>query len=264
MERIGDLLLEHAPAAGPLKPYPLLFVHGMNGGAWYLRPWLYAAAQAGWDSWAVNLRGHHGSRPVPDLGRVSVSEYIEDVEDCLRHFGAAVLIGHSMGGLIAQKAAEGGRVRAAVFATSATPRGIRVVTWSLLMSLPHYALPVLRSREFLPRREDALNFLGNRLSPELQAWAYAQLVPESGRAARQMALGGIKVDPEGIRCPTLVVGAEDDRITPAVVQRKIAARYSSRYLEAPGHAHMLMLEDGWELVFKEILNWLDEVTKPSP
>ena len=70
MERIGDLLLEHAPAVGPVKPYPLLLVHGMNGGAWYLRPWLYAAAQSGWDSWAVNLRGHHGSRPVTDLGRV--------------------------------------------------------------------------------------------------------------------------------------------------------------------------------------------------
>ena len=104
--------------------------------AWYLRPWLYAAAQSGWDSWAVNLRGHHGSRPVTDLGRVSVSEYVEDVEDCLRQFGEAVVIGHSMGGLIAQKVAEGGRVRAAVFATSAAPHGIRVVRWSLLMTLP--------------------------------------------------------------------------------------------------------------------------------
>ena len=264
MERIGDLLLEHAPAVGPPKPYPLLLVHGMNGGAWYLRPWLYAAAQAGWDSWAVNLRGHHGSRPVTDLGRVSISEYIEDVEDCLRQFGEAVVIGHSMGGLIAQKVAEGGRVRAAVFAASAAPHGIRVVTWSLLTSLPHYALAMLRSREFTPTREDALKLIGNRLSPERQAWAFSQLVPESARAARQMALGRIAVDAAAIRCPTLVVGATDDRITPAAVQRKIAARYASRYLEAPEHAHLLMLEEAWEQPFKEILNWLDEVTKPSP
>jgi len=263
VERIGDLLLEHAPAVGPVKPYPLLLVHGMNGGAWYLRPWLYAAAQSGWDSWAVNLRGHHGSRPVTDLGRVSVSEYVEDVEDCLRQFGEAVVIGHSMGGLIAQKVAEGGRVRAAVFATSAAPHGIRVVTWSLLMTLPHYALAILRSREFTPTREDALNFIGNRLSPERQAWAFPNLVPESARAARQMALGRITVDTAAIRCPTLVLGAADDRITPATVQRKIAARYGSRYLEAPGHGHLLMLEEGGEQYFADVLNWLDEVTKPA-
>jgi pimeloyl-ACP methyl ester carboxylesterase len=122
---------------------------------------------------------------------------------------------------------------------------------------------MLRSREFTPTREDALNLIGNRLSPERQAWAFANLVPESARAARQMALGRITVDAAAIRCPTLVLGAADDRITPAAVQRKIAARYGSRYLEAPGHGHLLMLEEGWEQPFKEILNWLDEVTKPA-
>jgi pimeloyl-ACP methyl ester carboxylesterase len=131
------------------------------------------------------------------------------------------------------------------------------------MSLPHYALAMLRSREFTPTREDALHLLGNRLSPERQAWAFPNLVPESARAARQMALGRITVDAAAIRCPTLVLGAADDRITSAAVQRKIAARYGSRYLEAPGHGHLLMLEEGWEQPFKEILNWLDEVTKPA-
>jgi non-heme chloroperoxidase len=263
VKQIGDLLLEHAPAVGPVKPHPILFVHGMNGGAWYLRPWLYAAALAGWESWAVNLRGHHGSRPVADLGRVPIAAYVEDVEDCLRQLGEAVVIGHSMGGLIAQKVAEGGRVRAAVFATSAAPHGIRVVTWSLLMALPHYALAMLQSREFLPTPEDAIRLMGNRLSPERQAWAYPNLVPESARAARQMALGRITVDAAAIRCPTLVLGATDDRVTPAAVQRKIAARYGSRYLEAPGHGHLPMLEDGGEQIFADILHWLDEVTKPA-
>src|SRR3989454_10508676 len=141
----------------------------MNGGAWYLRPWLYAAAQSGWDSWAVNLRGHHGSRPVTDLGRVSVSEYVEDVEDCLRQFGEAVVIGHSMGGLIAQKVAEGGRVRAAVFATSAAPHGIRVVTWSLLMTLPHYALAICGSARLTPPPGEPPTLFAIRPRPRRQA-----------------------------------------------------------------------------------------------
>jgi len=261
--RIGDLVLEHAPPAGPPKPCPLLLIHGMNGGAWYLRSWLYAAAQVGWDAWAVNLRGHHGSRPVPALGRVSIFEYVEDVHDCVRHFREAVLIGHSMGGLVAQKVAEGGRVRAAVFAASAAPHGIRMVSWPLLLSLPRYAPALLGNRPFTPTADDALRMLGNRLSPERQAWAFPHLVPDSGRAAREMALGRVTVDPAAIRCPTMVVGAEDDRITPASLQRKIADRYGSRYLEAAGHAHMLMLEDGWEQPIQAVLDWLEEVTKPG-
>ncbi|HEX9126033.1 MAG TPA: alpha/beta fold hydrolase [Methylomirabilota bacterium] len=237
----------------------MLLVHGMHGGSWYLRSWLYAAAQAGWDARALNLRGHHGSRPVQDLGRVSILDYVEDVHDCLRTLGEAVLIGHSMGGLVAQKVAEGGRVRAAVFATSAAPKGIRIVTWPLVLRMPRYAVPILASRPFTIGPDDAAALIGNRLTPEQQAWAYPQLVPESGRAAREMALGSVAVDPAGIRCPTLVLGAEHDRITPAPVERKIAARYGSEYLEAPGHAHMLMLEEGWELPFGEVLSWLARV-----
>jgi len=231
----------------------------MHGGSWYLRPWLYAAAQAGWDAWALNLRGHHGSRPVPNMGRVSLLNYVEDVHDCLRTFREAVVIGHSMGGLVAQKVAEAGRVRAAVFATSAPPKGIHVVTWRLLSRMPRYAGPILASQPFLIAPNDAAALLGNCLSPELQAWAYPHMVPESGRAAREMALGSMAVDPAGIRCPTLVLGAEHDRITPASVQRKIAARYGSQYLEAAGHAHLLMLEPGWERPFAAVLEWLARV-----
>jgi pimeloyl-ACP methyl ester carboxylesterase len=244
---------------GPPRPCPLLLVHGMHGGSWYLRSWLYAAAQAGWDAWALNLRGHHGSRPVPDLGRVSVLDYVEDVHDCLRTFREAVIIGHSMGGLVAQKATEGGRVRAAVFATSAPPKGIRIVTWAVLTRMPRYALPIFASRPFSIGPDDAAALIGNRLTPELQAWAYPHLVAESGRAAREMALGSIAVDAAGIRCPTLVVGADHDRITPASVQRKIAARYGSQYLEATGHAHLLMLEPGWERPYADVLAWLARV-----
>jgi len=231
----------------------------MHGGSWYLRNWLYAAAQAGWDAWALNLRGHHGSRPVRDVGRLSVLDYVEDVHDCLRTFREAVLVGHSMGGLVAQKVAEGGRVRAAVFVTSAAPKGIRILTWPVLCRMPRYAAAIATSQPFSMRSEDAAALVGNRLTPEVQAWAYSRLVPESGRAAREMALGRITVDPAGIRCPTLVVGAEDDQITPAAAQRKIAARYGSEYVEAKGHAHLVMLEEGWERPFADVLAWLSRV-----
>ncbi|HET7876464.1 MAG TPA: alpha/beta fold hydrolase [Methylomirabilota bacterium] len=257
MEQIGELVLEHAAPSGRAKPVPLLMVHGMWGGAWYLRNWLYAAAQAGWDAWALNLRGHGPSRPVPDLGKLSVLDYVADVRECLVKLGEAVVLGHSMGGLIAQKVAEGGGVRAAVFVTSAAPRGIVVLRWPVLSRMGRYVPAMVGNRPFTVTPEHSRALLLNRLSPEAQDWAHPQFGPESGRAARELAFGAIRVDPAAVRCPTLVVGAEDDAITPTDVQRKIAARYGSDYLEAPGHAHMLMLEEGWEGPARDILKWLE-------
>lgn len=259
-ERIGDLVLDHAPARGVARPHPLLLVHGMNGGSWYFENYLKAAAAAGWDTWAVNLRGHWGSRPVPDLGKVSVLDYVEDVRDCLRALGPAAVLGHSMGGLIAQKIAEGGAVTAAVFVTSAPPRGIIVLRWGVLSRMWRYAPAILAGRTFQPSPGDAAALIANGLSRETQERLYPRLVPESGRAARELALGSVGVDAGRVRCPTLVVGAELDAITPAAVQRKIAAKYGATYLEAAGHAHMLMLENRWESPSTAILSWLDRAS----
>ncbi len=256
-ERIADLSLEHAAPAGPARSRSVLFVHGMWGGSWYLRNYLYAAAQAGWDAWAVNLRGH-GESPAPGgLGRASLLDYVADVRRCLDQLGAVVLVGHSMGGLIAQKAAEGGGVTAAVFLTSAPPRGIPALHWPVLARMARYVPALLADRAFTATRAHADFLLLNGLAPEQRDWAFPRFGAESGRAARELALGGLAVDPGAVRCPTLVVGAEHDRMTPVPLQRRIAQRYRAEYQEAAGHAHMLMLEDGWERPFKDVLAWME-------
>lgn len=260
MERIGDLLLERARPRGPARPVPLLFVHGMWLGSWCWESYLRSAAEAGWNAWALNLSGHHGSRPVADLGEVGIVDYVQDVLDCLRTLGEVVLVGHSMGGLIAQKVAEIGGVRAAVFLASAAPQGILVLRWPVLWRMTRYAFPMAADRPFVAARADMDALVGNRLSPERQAEMYARMVPESGRAARELAFGLIPVDEERVACPTLVVGAQWDRLTPAAVQRRIAAKYAAEYREMAGHGHMLMLEEGWEQSLAEILAWLDHAT----
>jgi non-heme chloroperoxidase len=256
-ERIADLTLEHAAPAGRSRSRSVLFVHGMWGGSWYLRNYLYAAAQAGWDAWALNLRGH-GESPAPGgLGHVGLADYVADVRRCLDHLGETVLVGHSMGGLIAQKAAEGGGVAAAVFLTSAPPRGINALEWPVLARMARYVPAMLAGRAFTVSRAHADFLFLNGLTPEQRDWAFPRFGAESGRAARELALGGLAVDPRAVRCPTLVVGALHDRITPAALQRRIAARYRAEYQEAAGHAHMLMLEEGWEQPFKDMLAWME-------
>lgn len=258
-ERIADLSLEHAAPAGRSRPRSVLFVHGMWGGSWYLRNYLYATAQAGWDAWALNLRGHGESPVAGGLGRATLADYVADVRTCLDRLGEAILIGHSMGGLIAQKAAEGGGVAAAVFLTSAPPRGINALEWPVLSRMARYVPAMLAERAFTVSRAHADFLFLNGLAPEQRDWAFPRFGAESGRAARELALGGLAVDARSVRCPTLVVGAEHDRITSAALQRRIAGRYHAEYQEAAGHAHMLMLEEGWERPFKDMLAWMERV-----
>ena len=258
-ERIADLVLEHAVPAGRARSRSVLFVHGMWGGSWYLRNYLYAAAAAGWDAWAVNLRGHGESAAPGGLDRVRLDDYVDDVRRCLDRLGEAVLVGHSMGGLIAQKTAEGGGVAAAVFITSAPPRGIVGLRWPVLSRMAGYLPAMLAGRAFTVSRAHADFLFLNGLAPEQRDWAFPRFGAESGRAGRELALGGLTVDAGSVRCPTLVVGAEHDRITPAALQRRIARRYRAAYQEASGHAHMLMLEDGWERPFKDVLAWMERV-----
>lgn len=110
---------------------PILFIHGLLGGAWYFDRYQQFFAERGHPSFAVNLRGHHGSRPVPDLGRVSLREYAADALEAARWVGRPLVVGHSMGGLLALTLAAENAVPAAVLLAPAPPRGISVASLSL-------------------------------------------------------------------------------------------------------------------------------------
>lgn len=263
-----DGLTAVAVAAGATdgreKP-PVLFLHGMMAGAWIFERYQSLFAARGHASWALNLRGHCGSRPVPDLGRVSMRDYLEDALEAARALAAAhgvvrpVVVGHSMGGLTAQQLAERGAVEAAVLLGSAPPRGILVTGLALARRQLKYLWPILRSRPIVTTRDDleALNF--NRIPAADRAALFARFGPESGRAGSEMSFGSVAVDAARVRCPLLVCASSDDRFVPPRVARRIAEKYGARaeYREFPGHGHLALIEPGWEGPAEEIVRWIE-------
>jgi pimeloyl-ACP methyl ester carboxylesterase len=97
----------------------------------------------------------------------------------------------------------------------------------------------------------------NRVPPPERAAARARLVADSGRAARQGALGMYRVPKRLVRVPLLVVSGDEDRFIPLDVAQKIARRYDAPLLVARGHGHFLLAEPGWEEQVRVILDWLD-------
>lgn len=86
---------------------PLLLVHGFTGGRLDFGEHLDALADAGWWAVAPDLRGHGGSHHPPEESAYSLELFADDLWDLVDALGwdRLVLLGHSMGGMIAQVAA---------------------------------------------------------------------------------------------------------------------------------------------------------------
>jgi pimeloyl-ACP methyl ester carboxylesterase len=262
-EPVGDLICDRSRPHAEPRPYPIVFLHGLWAGSWIFRQWLEAAAERGWDAWAPNLRGRAGSRPLDDLGAVGMADFADDLREVLIATGPAVLVGYSMGGLVAQMVADHPNVRALVLLCSVPPRGIVGLSGPVLRRSWRYLPAMVANRPFLPTPQDNLSMTMNAMTPGEQERWLPRFIADSGKAARQMAIGAIKVDPAGVTAPVLVVSAEHDRISPPAIQPKLVRRYGAEHLAVADHAHLVAIERGWERTASATLDWAEHITSPS-
>ncbi len=244
-----------ADRSGPATHSPVLFIPGYFADAFVFDRWLPFFAARGFPAFAVNLRGRAGSSREIDVGRVRVGEYVEDALRIARWIGRPLVVGHSMGGLIAQKLAEQGDARAVALMCPAPPRGIPVLSWRLLAKQVKYLPALLASRPLRPSRADAYDLVLNRVPAEERDAIFARLVPDSGRAGREMSILGVPVDASRVRCPIFVVTCDDDRFIPKRVVKRIAERYHAPLQTMIGHGHMLPCEPGWEVAADVVVRW---------
>jgi pimeloyl-ACP methyl ester carboxylesterase len=229
----------------------------MFGGAWMWEPYQSLLARHGYESHALTLRGHHDSRPVPDVGKISVSDYIDDALAVVTTLRNPIVIGHSMGGLIAQKVAEQGTCRALVLIGSAPPRWIPALSGELLRHLVKYIKELFLMQPLFPGRDAADALMFNR-TPRAQAdEEYDRLVPESGRAGLEISFGVPAVHAPRITAPVLVVTGREDRFVVPRIARAIARKYRAELREYDNFAHHIINEPGWEAPAADVVEWLD-------
>jgi pimeloyl-ACP methyl ester carboxylesterase len=260
LDLVGDLTVLTQRPASPRRS-PILFVHGYLATASTFDRFLPWFAARGHPAHAVNLRGREGSRPGTAIGRVRVVDYVTDASAVARtvagESGPPIVVGHSLGGLVAQKLAERGEASAVVLLSAAPPRGIPLLTPRLVATMTRYLPALLGSRPLVPRRADFEPLVMNRVPPAERDALFPRFVPDSGRVGRELATLGVAVDRRAVRCPVLVVTGDDDRFVPARIAHKLAARYDAPLHVAPGHAHLIPQEPGWERVAETIAAWID-------
>jgi len=226
---------------------PILMVHGACHGWWAYDKWLPFFAAAGWRVYAMSLRNHTGSYAVPDetYRLLTVDDYSRDVITVLDWLDQpTILIGHSMGGITVQKAAELRSLRALILLASVGPGQLGAIRD-----------PLPSGENFMFTPEQARQIWFHRIGDDAFNQVYQQLLPESVGVMNHYSSGDLKIDRSKIRCPILVVGAEHDR-TVVHSFESIAEFYQSDRLFVPDAGHDFMLEPVALDVAIRINHWL--------
>ena len=255
----------------------LMMIHGMFCGDWCWNNYRSYFEAKGYRCITPTLRFHDkGPQEPPDrrLGTTSVLDYVEDLEKEIKKTDSLpILMGHSMGGLIAQILGSRGLARALILLTPASPSGILAITPSVVRSF----LSTLTKWEFWKKPvkltfHEAVYSMLHLLPHEEQRRIYHKFVHESGRAVFEIGFWPFdsrkasRVDAAKVRCPVLLVSGELDRTKPAKVNQKIANKYGSATFKVfHGNAHWVVGEPGWEQIAIYVSNWMDGVLGvPSP
>jgi pimeloyl-ACP methyl ester carboxylesterase len=235
------------PAEDTGRP-PLLMVHGIAHAAWcYGEHWVPAAAEAGWPAYALSLRGHGGSGGARHLKRTLMRDYVHDVLQTITELPAPpVLIGHSMGALVAQLVAERYPLRGLVLLTPAPAHSAIGSLMAVAKDRPADALGATVGRTLSMEPEILFEGLDR---PTAQAYS-ARTQTESPLVQWELLLRR-RIGP--VRCPVLVIGTPGDRLVrPADVQRTAEA-YGVEPVWFPGMGHDVMLDAGWDRVLDTVL-----------
>ncbi len=250
--------LETIRASRPSGPN-VLCIPGLFAGSWVFENLLPLLAARGHHASAMSLRGHPPLPPLPEIGKQTINDFYDDTAAAARVLDQPIVIGHSMGGLLALLLAANGLARSAVLLSPAPPRGIPALSVAIVTRMARYLPALLFSRPYLPVDDHFDALVLNLVPPGQRAALRARFSPDSGRASRDIALGVHAVTPAEVRVPMLVVGADNDRFIPLDTSRRVAKKYGAQLHVAKGHGHLLLGEPGWETEAAVILDWIDHL-----
>lgn len=226
--------------------------------------------ERGHDVHVPTLPGHDPEDPwePEQIGNTSITEYFEFLTGYIRSLqlnSPPVLVGHSMGGLLAQMIASAHETGPVVLFNSAGPAGVNHINpTAARATLNVLTTPFFWKKPHKPSFSRACYGLLNQMEPHLSEEVYSQLVPESGRAMFELVfwfLDGKKVtriDSDRIKAPMLIVHGERDRITPTSVARALQRLYPGAEVHSyADHGHWICHEPFATNTIDRLIDWIE-------
>jgi pimeloyl-ACP methyl ester carboxylesterase len=246
-----------------------VFIHGMWATPQVWQNWRSFLESRGWTTMAPALR-HHDAPPLvapPDLGTTSLLDYAADLEATLKDLPKKpIIVGHSMGGLLALMLCARGLAQAGVLLTPAPPAAVPALRPSNVWAFARIEMNWGWWRK--PHRatlKEALWHTFNTTDRREGTALHGTFVHDSGRALFEMGLpwlDGAKaatIDPRLVTVPLLFVAAEKDRLTPPSVVRSTKQRFGhvAELAEYAGQGHWVLGQPGWERIAEDTAAWME-------
>ena len=223
-----------------------------------------APAWPGRDRPVEDLRAAH---PDPELGGLTLDAVIgrfAEAIDALER--KPILIGHSVGGLVARILLGRGAAVAGVAIHSTPPGGVLPISrsyWSSNWGMigPFADAGTAKALTF----EEFQQSFANSMPPEAQRAAFERyIVPESRKVVRDARGAAGRIDFARPHPPLLMTAGVLDRVIPARLSFNSFSRYRQRgsiteFRALDGRDHMVIVEQGWEEVADLVAYWLEKL-----
>ncbi|MEO8668476.1 MAG: alpha/beta hydrolase [Bauldia sp.] len=237
---------------------PLLLIHGAFSGKAHLAPWTEYFRAAGYDCRAPVLPGHSPS-DGDRLGELELADYLDMLgEVCVGLERPPVIVGHGLGGLLAQHLRATADCAGAVLVSSWPGAALRPSPRAMLNTLP--MIPgILRGQPVKPGKSVIRTLVLHDLSVAEREEILGEFGAESGRALRAPIFGRAEVPGTTVRRHVLVVSGDTDRIVPPSVPLELARLYQAEHLVIPGQGHWLIAGSLVAIVGAAIVDWLERL-----
>ncbi|RKS75306.1 alpha-beta hydrolase superfamily lysophospholipase [Motilibacter peucedani] len=254
----------------------VMFIHGLWLHATSWEPWMARFRDEGYE---VQAPGWPGDRETVEESRQHADEIADHgIDDVVDHFAEIirglpeppVLVGHSFGGMIAQKLLGRDLGKAAVAIDAAQIKGVLPVPLSALRAtLPVFKNPANKHRAVSLTAEQFRYAFANAVSEEESDELYARwTIPAPGKPLFEAAASNFSPhSPAAVdtansgRGPLLLIASGKDHTVPESVTRSTLKQY--RHSDAvtdlhtfPDKGHSLTIDSGWGEVADTCLAWL--------
>ncbi len=257
-----DRPLEILTAGEPSCRPPLLFVHGAFCGAWiWAEHFLPFFAEAGFRGIAVSLSGHGRSAGRKQLDSFGLADYVADVAAASAGLDPPpVVVGHSMGGVVAQRFVQRHPASGLVLLASASFAGLSGAVMNMALGHPALLLALTRVQsrgvepsDYAPIRKG----LFSENFPVDRATRYAALFQrESMRANLELLAPQWLEMMRRPRLPTLALAGADDCFVPWTDLTFSSLFWNAETHMLPGVPHAMMLDTSWRVPAQVTADWL--------